>query len=83
MIPRLLPDEVEVGNKTGIDSEKLPDARGRRGAIRVDAAIVTKDKLRYVIAVFVRRGADTTYGVDNEAVLLGAKLSKLVYDKWD
>jgi beta-lactamase class A len=82
MIPRLLPDSVVVGNKTGTDSEKTPDARGRRGAIRVDAAIVTGDKLRYVIAVFVRRGGDTSYGVDNEAVRLGAKLSKIVYDEW-
>ena len=72
----------EVGNKTGTDSEKLPDSRGRRGAIRVDAAIVTGDKLRYVMAVFVRRGGDTSYGVDNEAVRLGAQLSRLVYERW-
>jgi beta-lactamase class A len=82
MIPRMLPDGVEVGNKTGTDSEKQPDARGRRGAIRVDAAIVTGKNLRYVIAIFVRRGGDTNYGVDNEAVRLGARLSRLVYDTW-
>lgn len=82
MIPRLLPDGAEVGNKTGTDSEKLPDAKGRRGAIRVDAAIVTAGKLRYVIAVFVRRGGDTRYSIDNEGVLLGARLSKLVYDRF-
>jgi beta-lactamase class A len=80
MIPRFLPAGVQVGNKTGTDSEKLPDARGRRGAIRVDAAIVTGEKLRYVIAIFVRRGGDTRGGVDNEAVLLGAKLSRMVYE---
>ena len=33
MIPRLLPDGVQVGNKTGTDSEKLADSKGRRGAI--------------------------------------------------
>ena len=82
MIPRLLPDGVQVGNKTGTDSEKLPDARGRRGAIRVDAAIVTGERLRYTIAIFIRRGGDTSYGVDNEGVLLGAKLSRLVFDGW-
>jgi beta-lactamase class A len=82
MIPRLLPDSVAVGNKTGTDSEKRPDASGRRGAIRVDAAIVTEGKLRYTIAIFVRRGADTRDGVDNAGVLLGAKLSRLVYDRW-
>lgn len=82
MIPRLLPPGVQVANKTGTDSEKLPDERGRRGAIRADAAIVTGDGVRYVIAIFVRRGADTRYTVDNEAVLLGAKLSRLVYERW-
>ena len=80
MIPRLLPGSVRVGNKTGTDSEKLPDASGRRGAIRVDAAIVTGERVRYVIAVFMRQGGDGRSGVDNAAVLLGAKLSRIVYD---
>jgi beta-lactamase class A len=82
MIPRQLPAGVQVGNKTGTDSEKLPDAQGRRGAIRVDAAIVTSGPVRYVIAVFVRRGADTSSGVDNEAVRLGARLARLVHDRF-
>jgi beta-lactamase class A len=80
MIPRLLPSGVLVANKTGTDSEKLPDERGRKGAICVDAAIVTAGELRYVIAVFVRRGADTRGGVDNEGVLLGARLSRMIYE---
>ena len=80
MIPRLLPSGVRVANKTGTDSEKLPDERGRKGAIRVDAAIVTAGELRYVIAIFVRHGADTRGGVDNEGVLLGARLSKMIYE---
>jgi hypothetical protein len=80
MIPRLLPSGVRVANKTGTDSEKLPDERGRKGAIRVDAAIVTEGELRYVIAIFVRHGADTRGGVDNEGVLLGARLSKMIYE---
>jgi beta-lactamase class A len=82
MIPRLLPGRVQVGNKTGTDSEKIADNRGRRGAIRVDAAIVTGDGVRYVIAVFTRRGADTRGGPDNAGVLLGAKLSQLVYERF-
>lgn len=82
MIPRLLPGSVQVGNKSGTDSEKIADADGRRGAIRVDAAIVTGDAVRYVIAVFTRRGGDTRGGVDNAGVLLGAKLSRLVYDRF-
>lgn len=82
MIPRLLPGHLQVGNKTGTDSEKLADERGRRGAIRVDAGIVTGDGVRYVIAVFTRRGGDTRGGVDNAGVLLGAQLSRLVYEQF-
>jgi beta-lactamase class A len=80
MIPRLLPDDVRVGNKTGIDSEKLPDANGHRGGIRTDAAIVTAKDLNYVIAIFTRRGADTRFSPDNAGVLVGAKISRAVFD---
>lgn len=82
MIPRLLPGGLEVGNKTGTDSEKLPDEQGRRGAIRTDAAIVRGENVHYVIAIFVRRGEDTRGGVDNAAVQLGARLSKMVFDRF-
>ena len=80
MIPRLLPDGVQVGNKTGTDSEKLADAKGRRGAIRADAAIVNAKDLHYVIAIFTRRGADTRGGPDNAGVLAGARISRAIYD---
>ena len=83
MIPRLLPGNVQVGNKTGTDAEKRPGDGGRRGAIRVDAAIVTGKNVRYVIAVFTRRGADGSSGVENAGVLLGAQLSKLVFEGWN
>lgn len=82
MISRLLPGNVQVGNKTGTDSEKLADERGRRGAIRADAGIVTGDGVRYVIAVFTRRGGDTRGGVDNAGVLLGAQLSRMVHEQF-
>ena len=82
MIPRLLPGNLEVGNKTGTDSEKIADDGGRRGAIRVDAGIVTGEGVRYVIAVFTRRGADTRGGADNAGVLLGAQLSRMVYERF-
>lgn len=82
MIPRLLPGNLQVGNKTGTDSEKSPDERGRRGAIRVDAGIVTGDGVRYVIAIFTRRGADIRGGVDNAGVVLGAQLSRMVYEQF-
>jgi beta-lactamase class A len=80
MIPRLLPAGVEVGNKTGTDSEKLPDAKGRRGSIRADAAIVTSPGLKYVVTIYTRRGGDTTSGIDNAALILGARLSRVVFD---
>ncbi|HEU4693483.1 MAG TPA: serine hydrolase [Vicinamibacterales bacterium] len=80
MIPRHLPSEVRVGNKTGTDSEKLPDSNGRRGAIRTDAAIVIGDGVKYTLAIFVRRGGDSGAGVDNAGVVLGARLSKMVFD---
>ena len=83
MIPRLLPGNVQIGNKTGTDTEKRPDDGGRRGAIRVDAAIVTGKNVRYVIAVFTRRGADGRSGVENAGVLLGAQVSKLVFEGWN
>ena len=80
MIPRLLPEGLRVGNKTGTDSEKVPDASGHRGAIRADAAIVTGDGVSYVIAVFTRGGADTRSGPDNAGVLAGANISRAVHD---
>jgi len=57
MIPRLLPAGIDVGNKTGTDSEKLADPRGRLRSIRADAAIVTGPGLQYVVTVYTRRGA--------------------------
>jgi beta-lactamase class A len=80
MIPRFLPETLRIGNKTGTDSEKLPDARGRRGAIRADAAIVSGDGVSYVIAIFTRRGADTRSGPDNAGVMAGANISRAVHD---
>ena len=80
MIPRLLPPGIQTGNKTGTDSEKLPDARGRRGAIRADAAIVTGAGLKYVLTIYTRRGADQSAGVDNAALTLGARISRLVFE---
>lgn len=82
MIPRLLPSDgsIVVGNKTGTDSEKQPDANGTRGSIRADAAIVTGSGVNYVIAIYTRRGADPASGPDNAALLAGARISRLVFD---
>jgi len=86
MIPRLLPlerDHVVVANKTGWDEEKLPDATGFKGEIRTDAAYVRSPKVRYVIAICVRRGRDTRATVDNDALVTGAELSRMVYEYFD
>jgi beta-lactamase class A len=84
MIPRLLPAEssLEIGNKTGTDAEKLPDDSGRRGAIRADAAIVTGKGVKYVVAIYARRGTDRSYGVDNASVLAGARISRIIFDRF-
>ena len=86
MIPRLLPlerDHVVVANKTGWDEEKLPDAAGFKGEIRTDAAYVRSPKVRYVIAICVPRGRDTRATVDNDALVTGAELSRMVYEYFD
>lgn len=82
MIPRSLPesDEVVVADKPGWDSEKHPDAGGVRRHVRGDAAIVTTPKGRYVIAIHARQVEDTRWGPDNEATVLAARISRMVYD---
>jgi len=82
MIPRLLPsdDSLRIGNKTGTDEEKQPGANGVRGQVRSDAAIVTGPNLRYVIAIYTRQVQDTRWTIDNDALVTGARISRLVYD---
>jgi beta-lactamase class A len=83
MIPRRLPferDSIFVANKTGWDEEKLADASGFRGDIRTDAAYVRARGVRYVIAICARRTRDKSPSADNEALVTGAELSRMVYD---
>jgi beta-lactamase class A len=83
MIPRSLPideDGLQVANKTGEDLEKQPDARGVHRYVRVDAAIVEGERARYVLAIFARQGEDTRSSVDNEALVTGGALSRMIYD---
>ena len=83
MIPRLLPlddPRVAYAGKSGQDDEKLPDADGVKGAIRTDTGIVSTPAGRYVIAIFARRGKDTRWTVDNESLVTGAEISRMVFD---
>jgi beta-lactamase class A len=86
MIPRSLPfdrDKITVANKTGWDEEKLPDAKGFRGDVRTDAAYVRSPKARYVIAICARQVKDKSPTVDNQALVTGAALSRMVYDHFN
>ncbi len=82
MIPRLLPQDasLQVGNKTGTDQEKLPGPDGVRRQVRADAGIVTGKNVRYVIAIYARQVEDRRSGVDNDALVTGARVSRMVYD---
>src|SRR5262249_39415683 len=86
MIPRSLPfdrDQITVANKTGWDEEKLPDAKGFKGDVRTDAAYVKGPKARYVIAICARRIKDKNPTVDNQALVTGARISRMVYDHFN
>lgn len=82
MIPRILPsaDRIVVGHKTGTDEEKALDANGVHRHVRSDAAIVVTPTMRYAISIFTRQVEDTNWGVDNAALVTGARVSRLVYD---
>jgi hypothetical protein len=83
LIPRSLPferDRITVANKTGWDEEKRPNASGLKGDVRSDAAYVVSPKARYVIAICARKVRDKRPGVDNQALVTGALLSRMVYD---
>lgn len=83
MIPRGLPRTraaILVGNKTGWDAEKRPNALGFRGEVRGDVAFVKGPRGSYVLAILARRVADTEPGPDNEALRTGADLSRIVWD---
>ena len=86
MIPRSLPfdrDRITVANKTGWDEEKLPGPSGLKGDVRTDAAYVRSPRARYVIAICARRVKDKTPTVDNQALVTGARISRMVYDHFN
>jgi beta-lactamase class A len=81
MIPRGLPSGgIEVGNKTGTDEEKQAGTDGVRRHVRADAAIVTGPNVRYVIAIYARGVEDTRWGIENDALVTGARVSRMIFD---
>ena len=82
MIPRLLPSlrGLNVGNKTGTDEEKHPGPDGVRRHVRADAGIVTGPGFSYAIAIYARQIEDTRWGVENDALTTGARISRLLFE---
>jgi beta-lactamase class A len=82
MIPRLIADDdrVQIGNKTGTDEEKHPGPDGIRRHVRADAAIVTGPGFSYAVAIYARQIEDTRWGVENDAITTGARISKMIFD---
>ena len=82
MIPRLIPSApgLAIGNKTGTDEEKHAGSDGVKRHVRADAAIVTGQDFRYVVAIYARQIEDSRWGIENDAVTTGARVSRLLYD---
>ncbi|HEY7500300.1 MAG TPA: serine hydrolase [Vicinamibacterales bacterium] len=82
MIPRSLPplDGLQIGNKTGTDEEKIAAPNGTKRHVRADAAIVTAPNVAYTIAIYAREVDDTRWGIENDALVTGARVSRMVFD---
>ncbi len=82
MIPRLLPTGggIQIGNKTGADEEKHAGADGVKRQVRADAAIVTGPDCDYVLAIYTRQVADTRWTVENDALVTGGRVSRMIFD---
>jgi hypothetical protein len=66
-----------------MDEEKLPGPDGVARQVRADAAIVKGPKARYVIAICARQVDDSRWSVDNEGLVFGGAISRLVYDHFN
>jgi beta-lactamase class A len=82
MIPRLLPSMrgLAIGNKTGTDEEKHAGSDGVRRHVRADAGVVTGPDFAYAIAIYARQIEDRRWGVENDALTTGARISHLLFD---
>ena len=82
MIPRNLPADVQAGNKTGTDEEKHAGSDGVKRHVRADAAIVTGPNVSYVVAIYARQIEDTRWGIDNDALVTGARISRMIFEQF-
>ena len=81
MIPRDLPRRrSRSATRPGTDEEKHAGADGVKRHVRADAAIVTGPNVDYVIAIYARQVEDTRWGVDNDALVTGAQVSRMVFE---
>ena len=66
--------------KQVLDEEKQAGPDGIKRHVRADAAIVTGPDLTYVLAIYARGIEDTRWTVDNDALVTGARISRMVFD---
>ena len=69
MIPRLLPQNIQVAHKTGFVNET-----------RVDVGLIQSDKSATALAIFVDKHPDHAEGVENRGTLLAAMASRAVWN---
>lgn len=81
-IPRRLPPDAVVANKTGTDEEKM-EADGFHGHVRGDVAYVeAPGGARYVLAILARRVRDERWTSDHVALTTAADLAARVHARF-
>jgi len=60
-----------------------PDPSGLRRHICNDVGIVDAPRGRYLICLFTQDVADVRWSPENEALVTGANLSRLIYDHFN
>ena len=61
-------------------AEQCDQRPGVHRTVRADAAIVQGPGLRYVIAIYARQVEDTRWSVDNDALVTGGDIARMVHD---
>jgi hypothetical protein len=50
--------------------------------VRADAAIVSAPGFSYVLAIYARQVDDTRWGIENDALTTGARISRLLFEHY-